>query len=540
MPKIGFKRLAKGVALLTGHIHAQIATGLSRLTATGVQQDNLQRGDGTFRLNLSLPWVPGDNGSGSATEGVVAVPFMLPPLQEFWSSTGSASSTTPQTVLEEVCISFDQRAEAAAITMTDTGVLEGELDFSATDNLNLKVSILSKEMQVWTAATSVGLTRQEYALDLAGVEFFGGEKLRLNPMNQADLETVIDPYRTYMLEVSFPDLPAQTTPVLQVCSVLVSLRFRQKLVPRDGSTTQNIPTAHNGALNTSAVTISTPAAAATIEADANDGVNTVMEKIDEVFLSKLNAGYDEKSKRRDAERILDNAAYEVIAVPMFGNRTSVLGGNVFSADLPYIGSAPYTGETGDRRIIPLHFPMTIHHVIACVNYTRTVDAATRRPTTATLTNKIGVGIGSGLRSDGRSYRQVALASWAANTGASAYKIDQIGTDAGTGQQWDILTVPLTYIAGAASGKGYPSALTIDQGKPYFAGQTDSPLATRSNTSLTLNGSAAANFGQEQFLEVRWNIVDSVGMNNTGNFSNNETIVGHGGHWVFIIGKKHLA
>lgn len=544
MPKIGFKRLAKGVALLTNHIHGQIASGLSRLTSTGVAKDNLERGYGTFRLNLSIPWMPGRDGSGSAATGKMAVPFTLPPLQEHWSSTGSATATTPQVVLEEVCLSFDQRSEAAALTRyyNHGGVAseEGELDFDSTDKLNLKVSIFSKEMQVWAGATATSLTSLEYSLDLPGVEAFGAEKFRLNPMSQDDLETVIDPYRTYMLEVSFPDLPTQSAPPLQVCSVVVSMRFRHEMLARDGASTQNIPTGHNGALNTSAVTITTPGATATIEADASDGVNTAMEKIDGVFRSKLNAGYDEKSKRRDAERVLDNATYEVIAVPMFGNRESVLGGNVFSADLPYLGGAPYTGETGDRRIIPLHFPMTIHHVIACVNYTRTVDAITRRPATATLTNKIGVGVGSGLRSDDRSYRQVATASWTANTAAAAYKIDQIGTDAGVGNQWDLLALPLTYVAGAASGKGYPSKTGIDQGHPYFAGQTDSTLATRSNTSLTLGGSAAANFGQEQFLEVRWNIVDSTGMNNTTNFSNNETIVGHGGHWVFIIGKKHLA
>tara|TARA_R100000353_G_scaffold20349_1_gene18415 strand:+ start:273 stop:647 length:375 start_codon:yes stop_codon:yes gene_type:complete len=123
-------------------------------------------------------------------------------------------------------------------------------------------------------------------------------------------------------------------------------------------------------------------------------------------------------------------------------------------------------------------------------------------------------------------------------------IDGIGTDGSTGALWDLVAVPITYVSGAASSKGYPSLSLLsgiaNQGNPFFAGQTDSNLSTRSNTSLTLNGTAAANFGQEQFLEVRWNIVDSVGMNNTGNYSNNETIVGHGGHWVFIIGKKHLA
>ena len=78
MPKIGFKRLAKGVALLTSHIHSQIALGLSRLTGTGVAQDNLERGHGTFRLNLSIPSIPGRDGAGNATTGKMAVPLRYP------------------------------------------------------------------------------------------------------------------------------------------------------------------------------------------------------------------------------------------------------------------------------------------------------------------------------------------------------------------------------------------------------------------------------------------------------------------------------
>ena len=96
MPKINFKRLSRGVALLRDHIHTQISTGLARLTNTGVAQDNLERGEGTFRVNLSVPWLPGDDQTGAKSHGSVSVPFTLPPLQEFWSATGAPNATTPQ------------------------------------------------------------------------------------------------------------------------------------------------------------------------------------------------------------------------------------------------------------------------------------------------------------------------------------------------------------------------------------------------------------------------------------------------------------
>ena len=560
MPKINFKRLSRGVALLRDHIHTQISTGLARLTNTGVAQDNLERGEGTFRVNLSVPWLPGDDQTGAKSHGSVSVPFTLPPLQEFWSATGAANATTPQIVLEEVCVSFDQRSEGAAITQyySHGGVSseEGELDFAATDKLNLRLSLFSKEMQIWSGASATELTSLEYNLEASGVEFFGGNKLRLNPLSTPDLEKVIDPYRTYMLEVRFTDLPQQTAPPLQVCSLLVSLRFRSRLLSRDvnsgGSVVQNMPP-HNGALNTTPVTISAPGLSDVITADnASTGVSTVMETIDTVFRNKLNAGYNAKSLRADAERIADTACYEVIAVPMFGNRYAVRGGTTDADSLPYTGSSPFQGETGDRRIIPLHYPMTIHHVIACVNYTQTssksgaglIPSAAYRPMTANVVNTVGVGIGNGLRSDGREYRQVALGGWQHNSATSiaAVRIDQIGSDGNTGHTWDLMAIPITYVAGAASSKGYPSVTTggANQGHPYFVGQTDSKESIRSAQALGTNSSAAANFGREQFIEVRWNIQDASGMGTGSSYPNNGAIVGHGGHWVFIIGKKHLA
>jgi len=560
MPKINFKRLTRGVALLREHIHSQISSGLLRLTNTGVTEDNLERNEGTFRVNLSFPWVPGDDQAGAKGHGSVSAPFTLPPLQEFWSPTGTPNATTPQIVLDEVCVSFDQRGEGAAITQyySHGGIHteEGELDFAATDKLNLRLSIFSKEMQIWSGAAATDLTGLEYSLEAPGVEFFGGEKLRLNPMTTPDLEKVIDPYRTYMLEARFTDLPQQTAPPLEICSLLVSLRFRSKLIPRDlnvaPSVVQNMPP-HNGVLNTSPVTIASPGAADVITADnATTGVSTVMQTIDTVFRQKLNAGYNAKSLRADAERVVDNASYEVIAVPMFGNRYAVRGGTSDADSLPYTGASPFQGETGDRRVIPIHYPMTVHHVIAAVNYTQSnskggdgvIPAASSRPSIPALANTVGVGIGSGLRSDGREYRQVALGSWTANNAASiaALRIDQIGANGETGHHWDLMAIPLTYVTGAASSKGYPSITTggSNQGHPYFVGQTDSKEMARSPQAALVNGAAFPNFGREQFIEVRWNIQDTAGMGTVASYPSSEPVVGHGGHWVFIIGKKHLA
>ena len=65
MAKFTLKRLSRGVALLTSHIHAQVSSALALLTNTGVEKDNLEKGYGTFRLNLSIPWLPGRNQSAA-------------------------------------------------------------------------------------------------------------------------------------------------------------------------------------------------------------------------------------------------------------------------------------------------------------------------------------------------------------------------------------------------------------------------------------------------------------------------------------------
>ena len=55
MANLNFKRLSRGVRLLTSHIHSQIQLGLTRLTSTGVAHDNLQDGMSAVRMTFSFP-----------------------------------------------------------------------------------------------------------------------------------------------------------------------------------------------------------------------------------------------------------------------------------------------------------------------------------------------------------------------------------------------------------------------------------------------------------------------------------------------------
>ena len=53
-----------------------------------------------------------------------------------------------------------------------------------------------------------------------------------------------------------------------------------------------------------------------------------------------------------------------------------------------------------------------------------------------------------------------------------------------------------------------------------------------------NGAPPQTFGCEQYLDIRWEISDSIGL--TGRPEVEDTVyAGVGGHWVLIFCKKHL-
>ena len=91
----------------------------------------------------------------------------------------------------------------------------------------------------------------------------------------------------------------------------------------------------------------------------------------------------------------------------------------------------------------------------------------------------------------------------------------------------MMQVPLV----GAGGVTYPLQA---QGKPFYTGKTPSENSLRSTAA---SGSLS---GQEQWLEVRWKLEDPVTQMSGGLWKATDTIIGRGGHWVFIIGKKHLA
>ena len=290
--------------------------------------------------------------------------------------------------------------------------------------------------------------------------------------------------------------------------MFVSLKFKRKLLNRDLATTQNIPS-HNGALNRPTVTINTPNADNTIKAGGTEGVNTNFSVIDSLVSSGLAGGYFRNGQRQEAETILSNAGYDVIAVPLFSGWSVHGGGSVGSveirqpaASLPYAATGAGNFKTMDRAVIPLHYPITIHHVlIANSHASDAVNYNSTRPVSPNFRNEVGVGLMTGIRSDNFEIQQIAAADWVPAT-RSNFLIDTSANKyvSGTvnGYFWDMLACPLVGNAGT----GY-----MTQGAPIFAGQGETPTQTRSN--MQASAAPAITLGAEQALDIRWKITDTI-------------------------------
>lgn len=524
MPSIGFKRLSRGVKLLTQHIHAQIGAALTRVTSTRVEPDNLESGVATTRMTFSWPIVSNRALPGNVA-GLATASFILPPPQEIWRSDYSAFPQDPIYILDTVSLSFDSRAEPAAIDDNAAAAL----NFSKSGQVKFKLDIHEKPISTTNAEATNTVVSIEYP-NLG----FAGDQIRTNPQVREQLGVQFSPYRSYHLAVDCTEYMGSDA--LMAPSVTVSLTFRSMLRPRDtgSGNVQNIPeggdmpvASRYGAPYTQPQTILTPAATAQIVASTtatDEGVQGALEKMDASVRTGLIGGMTEFSRRHGFENLLNDAGYEVIAVPMWGNGWFVQDSALSNYQLlPYVGGA-FDQPVADRRIIPLHFPMTVHHVLAFVNHQGGIA-----PATATHKYGIGVGMGTGIRADSHGYRQVAYATWGAGTGNTLtdYLVDTyFGSD--TSGAGNLVSVPLV----GTGGVGFKS-----QGKPMFVGKTNNSDVTRSGAANVVGGgnvAIASVDGKEQWLEVRMMFQDTAGINN---LPASQTLVGWGGHWVYIIGKK---
>ena len=123
MSKIKRKKAARGTKLAPEQIWSDglsnIATNLNSANVAGTEGmivPQYEKQSGTFRLNFMIPYIGSEWTRMNGVDKPYVIPFMLPPLQEFWDVEGKSSDATPSVVLTEFSFGFDQRDEGGLIT----------------------------------------------------------------------------------------------------------------------------------------------------------------------------------------------------------------------------------------------------------------------------------------------------------------------------------------------------------------------------------------------------------------------------------------
>ena len=502
----------------------------------------------------------------------------------------------PLLVLEEVSFSFDQRAEGAAIV--DQRVANGNndldkgfLDFEEIRAYDLDISILEKS-QNFFGEDDVDFSKVIFNAPLAN-SLFAGEVIRLNPFTVSEINAALSPYKTYAFIISAPLLGTNddVSPVKArshaLVSVNISMKIKSTLQARDrhlaASPIQNSPVKdldllkRTPALISQNVIVTSPVPTNPIIGDSGPtGVSQGLEIIDSEFRHKLRGGVDDNCETSAMQVLEQDAGYEVIAIPLMNNRK--MGGIVGDHALnePYAAAAL---ELWDRTIIPINYPMVIHQVVLGWNWNRfeTTDPQSLGGASGALyvpgvvsgnpgdfSVEVGLGIGSGLKSDYHGYQQVAghtltnpyvPATGLPSAGWDATLIDRcncnpigfsgapLSSGYGNGAarpatavggndvkfwEWELHQVPIITAGVAWTGDGY-----YPNGHPFFVGKSWSPTRARNNVSPGIGPVTA---GREQFLEARMKITYGA---NFGAASAGEVITGYQGHWLYVIGKKYI-
>ena len=531
-------------------------------------------------------------------DGPMYIPFCLPPLQEDITQVTAGNllmkAETPFPVLDEVSFSLDQSDEPAMVLDQWYGrdqyqysparrwmpnPYAGKKTYTRTDAYEFTLSIYEKEQFYFNDSTQevdqFGVGGEAVSLTIPSSAFIS-RSTRFNPIAVGGVNRQFNPFKTYCMAIFAPKLHDASTN-REHCTALnvwVSLKFKMPLTARDVATAvnpelvQNIPMHYGDRLPGPAVTPVVPVAGDPVVADGQsggleEGISTNLQNIDQQFSDKLRGGYNEFAQKYPTQDLQDDAAYEVLTVPLGAgfphNRMSarddfplapyVMGSRFGPVPLPGYGEQPYI----DRRVIPIDGDMTIHHVVVALNWTSdklqtpydpaatgaiTYDTTTMPGANKTVKYSVGVGMLCGPRSDNFSYQQVAYSEFTPNpttitTGLPDGVIDlvKMGLPASQGApaEWALISVPIVHQTagpGAANGTGYWGAdispvawAKGHQGTPFFVGEGNSYTRVRTPVGLaTAAGGTEPPFGAvlpngssmgcEQFLEVRLSVAPS--------------------------------
>ena len=721
MAKVTRKKMARGVELTVDQVFDPMNDMDVQLSTSNVEAEQMEKGEGIFRLNFNIPWLgskyffdnrtsglaialqgagngymvggnvgtTGGSGSGLTVDivkvvggglgpgpietvriarhgsgylegetvdvlggaplplatlrlsvvpdtfdGPFYIPFCLPPLQENFLGTDASPVLGPDApfpVLKEVSFSLDQSDEPAAVLDHWYGRDKYQYDpaftwmpnphggkktYNRTDAYEFTLSIFEKEQVFFNSSTQetdpFQVGGEAVSITIPASAFIS-RTTRFNPISVGDINRQLHPLKTYCLAIFAPNLH-DISLGREHCTannIWVSLKFQMPLTDRDTDVAglpnlvQNLPQ-HLGTRTGPNIPIVQPAAGDLVIADGQDGVgaetgiSTNMQLLDEQFSSKLRGGYNEFAQVYPTQTVKDDAAYEIMAVPLGGgfphNRMSArdeyplapyVSGHAFGAIPPAAYEEnPYV----DRRLIPIDGDMTIHHVIVALNWTSDSIQDAYDPVTTGLVEygpafvpgtagtvgkakySMGVAMVTGPRADLFEYQQIAFSEFTPGlfTALPDGLIDAVrmGLPACSRMpfEWELISIPIRHqvaIPSPDNGRGYWGFSggvggTWDkgeQGTPWFVGEGNTYTSNRTSVGLApgitqpFHGTFInpENEGVEQFLEVRLSVDPQSTVYGSvppvltwaGSYQQGDIFLGYGGCWVYIIGKKHL-
>ena len=567
MSQFSRKKLSRGVKLLLEHIYSPMQSVATALTNAGLTPEVVRDSDTSFRVSFWVPQLSGyqlyantsDVYWSQANRYSYAFPFAIPQPQQLLSASATIDQNTIRYQLQEMSVSFDQRGEPAAILDSNNTAAEGKLSHNAVSKLDIKLSLVEKTMLSYNSQAGTDPDREVFSATLSPT-FYAGRFLRLNPFLFTELNKDVHPYKSLMLCVRADGLHPGTLPAtaerlwLSLPSFLCTMRFSCERVARDNNTSnvQNLPR-HNGTIPTSAFNITTPAANATITAEASDGISTVASLFDGRLMNKLLSGYTKQGAVSAYEFFTKDSGLEVVAVPLWSNfshRGRLTSDTV--GDAANAGLSPFPGPIVDERWIPINYPFVIHHCILALNYGSPPSATTggaphlptvagKKPSSATFAGEVGVALFTGQQADHSAFQQVAHLSYTAAT-LPNHTIDRIrhGADSfmtAIDHTFDLVQVPLVS-KGGVNGVGLKdiTGIPIVQGPPFFVAKGASVVTTQGRSQAGANNPPATK-GAEQYIVVRQSFTDPGGLGSAGVAGNNEVYAGVGGNWLYLIGKK---
>jgi hypothetical protein len=583
MPKFEEKSLPRGVKLYGDEATTTQTNVATSLSSKGIDKENFVRPSIPWRITFN----PTVFKSESFTIQNAALPFLftLVPPQELFDSEGQQAYDQVELTLEEISISFDTRQEPAAIGQ-DTGFYYGYLEAYK----NIEITIVEKQQWYFNPTMETHLPEKVlFSRKLPeGVEFASMDF----PLAQADLGIQLSPYKTYALQFSTDFLAAYNETSVYFClpNPVFSLKGKWTRLPNTEITTDpgdDDPELQNGPQRATSdandtVTITVPGGGTNIDATV---LNTNLTTLDNKLFEGIQGGYGPNSEMGAYGHTLETMGYDIIAVPLFNSsRYSALrvaqvappdtwediqNGPYFQPHVPPLSNSVY-----DRFVLPVAFPMEVHHVYCGWSLIDPPVVGTpvvggQHPTGLTTRWQVGVSMGSGVKSDWNAYQQIAALEFGVDPGDPTYYqnflidryrvkdlgFEQMSSGGPVTPKWDValLSVPLMKRDGGPNAPGY-----YPQGTPMFVGRGNSwtggedqaalpgtisrnrrstapqysPLNNPPNVGVSWGTPPTK--GLENFIEVAVKIEDINGLENNNPL---EVFTGHGGFWVYLVVKR---